>query len=146
MTTGNLVRPVALPTLPDIKAVSRVKFNWSQVQATNWISMQLISPKEKEFTESNLIKLSHQKQSRRSISITRVKKRWIIMRLQISKASLPKIIHQPTFQGEFYPFQVWKYKVLCHIWLQYASRSRYNYEFICLRARSSQIAHTNLLL
>ena len=74
MTTGNLVRPVALPTLPDIKAVSRVKFNWSQVQATNWISMQLISPKEKEFTESNLIKLSHQKQSRRSISITRVKK------------------------------------------------------------------------
>ena len=70
--------------------------------------MQLISPKEKEFTESNLIKLSHQKQSRRSISITRVKKkkRWIIMRLQISEASLPKIIHQPTFQGEFHSFQV----------------------------------------
>ena len=137
MTTGNLVRPVALPTLPDIKAVSRVKFNWSQVQATNWISMQLISPKEKEFTESNLIKLSHQKQSRRSISITRVKKRWIIMRLQISKASLPKIIHQPTFRGEFNFFQVWKYKVLCHIWLQYAFRSRYNYKLICLRAYSS---------
>ena len=146
MTTGNLVRPVALPTLPDIKAVSRVKFNWSQVQATNWISMQLISPKEKEFTESNLIKLSHQKQSRRSISITRVKKRWIIMRLQISEASLPKIIHQPTFRGEFNFFQVWKYKVLCHIWLQYASKSRYDYKLICLRAYSSQIARTNLLL
>ena len=146
MTTGNLVRPVALPTLPDIKAVSRVKFNWSQVQATNWISMQLISPKEKEFTESNLIKLSHQKQSRRSISITRVKKRWIIMRLQISEASLPKIIHQPTFRGEFNFFQVWKYKVLCHIWLQYASKFRYDYKLICLRAYSSQIARTNLLL
>ena len=68
------------------------------------------------------------------------------MCLQISEASLPKIIHQPTFREEFNFFQVWKYKVLCHIWVQYASKSRYNYEFICLRARSSQIAHTNLQL
>ena len=43
------------------------------------------------------------------------------MCLQISEASLHKIIHQRTFQGEFHSFQVWKHKVLCHIWLQYAS-------------------------
>ena len=68
------------------------------------------------------------------------------MRLQISEASLPKITHQPTFLGEFNFFQVWKYKVLCHIWLQYASKSRYDYKLIFLRAYSSQIARTNLLL
>ena len=68
------------------------------------------------------------------------------MRLQISEASLPKIIHQPTFRGEFNFFQVWKYKVLCHIWLQYAFKSCYNYKLICLCAYSSQIARTNLLL
>ena len=67
----------------------------------------------------------------------------MITRFQIFESSLPKIIHQLTFQGEFPFFQVWKYTVSCNIWLRYASQFRHNYKLICLWACSSYIAHTN---
>ena len=146
MTTGNFVRPVALPTLPDIKGVSKVKFNGVKFKPLTESLCNLCCLMKKNLLKVIWLSCQIRNRAGRLFQSLALKTRLIIMRLQISEASLPKIIHQPTFREEFNFFQVWKYKVLCHIWLQYAFKSCYKYKLICLCAYSSQIARTNLLL